>query len=143
MQQGALSACVPVVELVGQAGSADAVFEPAPEALRLLELVDEWPPRFSLVNTYLRRRLPDRRLHGGVYPLPAGKQSAPSTADALVRQSPSISDARHAPCASMDRALHLRRGPVHQRLLSDEREPTLTQIAAQYSYADETHLIRD
>lgn len=32
---------------------------------------------------------------------------------------------------------------VHQRLVSDQRAPTLAQIAARCGYANETHLIHD
>ncbi len=148
---------VPAVELVGQTVSADAVLGPSVEGLRhRVEMADDWPTRFRLVEAYLRRRLPDRRRPGGLADLAweritttEGRRTiasvaehlrcSPRTLHAIVKAEFGIGPKALARMVRFTSA----RALVHQRLLSDQREPTLAQIAAHCGYADETHLIRD
>lgn len=148
-----VSAC----ELVGQTVSAEAVLGASIEGLRhQVETVDDWPTRFRLVDAYLRRRLPDRRHDGGLADAAweciittGGRRTiasvaehlrcSPRTLHAVVKAEFGIGPKALARMVRFTTA----RGLIHQRLLSNHREPTLAQIAAYCGYADETHLIRD
>jgi AraC-like DNA-binding protein len=148
---------VPAVELVGQAVSATAVLGPSAQELRSrLELLDDWPTMFGLVDTFLRRRLPDRRRHGGLavvawetITMTRGRRTVASVAEHLRCSPRTLHASLKAEVGIGPKALARMvrfasaRSIVHQRLLSQHTEPTLAQIAADCGYADEAHLIRD
>lgn len=148
---------VPAAELVGQTVSADAVLGASVEGLRQrVELADDWPSRFRLVDAYLQCRLPDRRRPGGlavsaweIVTTTGGTRTVASVAEHLRCSPRTLHATVKAEIGIGPKALAMMvrftsaRGLVHQRLLSDEREPTLAHIAAHCGYADETHLIRD
>lgn len=148
---------VPAVELVGQTVSADAVLGASVEGLRhRVEMADDWPTRFRLVDAYLRHRLPDRRRPGGL-PDAAweriiaseGRRTMTSVAEHLRCSPRSLHATVKAEFGIGPKALARivrftsARSLLHQRLLSNHREPTLAWIAGHCGYADETHLIND
>ncbi len=114
------------------------------------------PPGGELIDAYLRRRLPDRRRPGGL-PDAAWERIIASEGRHTM-----ASIAKHLRCSP--RTLHATvkaefgigpkvlarmvrftaaRGFVHERLLSNQWEPTLAWIANSCGYADETHLINE
>jgi AraC-like DNA-binding protein len=148
---------VTAIALAGQAVPADAVLGRSIELLRQrVELADDWPARFRLVDAFLRRRITDGSRPDGLavaaweaITTSEGRRPvawvaehlrcSPRTLHSTVRAEIGIGPKALAKVARFTTA----RALIHRRLLDGQRGPTLAQVAADCGYADEAHLIHD
>lgn len=147
---------LPARALVGSVVPAAEVLGASIDGLReQLEQVDSWTERFAMIDDYLIRRLP-RRPEGGIA---TAAWQLIQAGQGLVRVS-TVADELGCSRRTLHSALHREAGMgpktlsriarftsartlVHERLIRQQRTPTLADVAAECGYYDESHLIRD
>jgi AraC-like DNA-binding protein len=148
---------LPAMELTGRAVAAEDILGSSVEDLRQrLELSDDWPTRFELVDAYLRARVRDENIHHGLAGAAwesiigsQGRRNVTAVAEHLRCSRRTLYTALTSEVGLSPKVLarivrfNTARPLLHERLLRHQPTPTLAQIAAQCGYADEAHLIRE